>query len=92
MYLNNLLKTGFTMKCLAILLTLLLTACTSPETAYKALDDMGMKEINTGNLSIFGCAQDDFIGRKFTAKNQNGKAINGIVCNQFFKGATIRFY
>ena len=81
------------MKYIAIaLLALTLSACApmSDETATRALEAQGYTEIKFSGLSVFGCSDDDFFRKGFTAKGASGKVVDGVVCGGFFKGATVR--
>lgn len=80
------------MRTVLLVILFMLSACTDPPTAERALDDMGMKNIHVGGYSWFGCGQDDWYATKFTAINQNGKYVAGVVCNGiWFKNSTVRF-
>ena len=70
---------------------LLLAACTDKPGAYKALDDLGFKNIDVGGYSWFMCDKNDTFHTKFTAVNANGKPVSGAVCSGWLKGNTIRF-
>ena len=79
------------MKSLAILLIAILTACTSPEEAHRALKSAGYSNIKTGDYAWFACGEDDFYHTKFTAKNPAGMKTSGVVCSGLlFKISTIR--
>jgi hypothetical protein len=68
------------------------TACTDPVTAQRALDNMGFTEIETQGRAFFsGCGESDNYATRFKARNPNGKIVTGVVCNGWFKGATVRF-
>lgn len=74
------------------LLALSMYACAPmrDSTAQRALETQGFTEIQLHGLSVFGCAQDDFFRKEFTAKGASGKTVEGVVCGGFFKGATVR--
>lgn len=76
----------------ASMLTAVLAGCTSQSDAQRALESAGYTEIQSGGYDVFACSKDDFYSTKFTAKNQAGQQVNGVVCSGLlFKGATIRF-
>lgn len=80
------------MKKLVLLLALVLTACTDPKGAVRALDDLGMTDVSTGGYAVFACSKDDFYHTSFVAKNPQGKIIKGTVCSGLvFKNSTVRF-
>ena len=86
------LKMNKTAALLAICLILLLSACSSPNDATRALQGAGYTNIQTGGYKWFSCGQDDFYHTKFTATNPAGRTVSGVVCSGFlFKDATIRF-
>lgn len=76
----------------SILLALLLTACTSPTDATRALQSAGYTQISTGGFNVFACSQYDFYHTSFSATNVLGKRVSGTVCSGLlFKSATVRF-
>lgn len=79
-------------KIIFLLICIFIAGCTSKETAIKAASDMGFTNVSTGGISIFGCSDDDFLGRQFSAQNMNGKSVSGVVCSAFLKGTTLRLY
>ncbi len=80
-------------KILAILcLSVALSACSDPKAARRALDDAGFTDIETlGWAFLGGCSDKDTFVTRFRAKNAKGKTVEGVVCNGWFKGSTIRF-
>lgn len=81
------------MKALLIPALLLLTACApmSDDTARNALESAGLHDIELHGMAIFGCSEKDFFRKKFTAKNTDGKFVEGVVCGGFLKGSTVRY-
>lgn len=51
----------------------------------------GYTDIAISGYEYFGCDKNEFFHTAFTAKNQNGVVIEGIVCKGFLKNSTIRF-
>ncbi|MFA3055859.1 hypothetical protein [Acinetobacter pittii] len=74
-----------------ILIFLLLSGCSSSNDATKALKANGFTDIQTHGHAFWGCSEDDTFSTKFTAKNQHGQKVNGVVCSGWLKGSTIRF-
>lgn len=74
-----------------LLLVLLLSGCSSSNDANKALKANGFTDIHTQGYAFFGCGKDDTFSTKFTAKNQHGEKVTGVVCSDWLKGSTIRF-
>ena len=70
---------------------LLLAGCTDPPSATRALDNLGMTEIEMTGYQIFDCSQGDVFHTGFKAKNPNGKPVTGTVCAGWFKNSTVRF-
>lgn len=74
---------------------LALGACTDPEKATRALDNLGMTDIEVTGYRYFGCDNSenssDTFHTGFTAKNAKGKPVSGVVCSGWMKGATVRF-
>lgn len=80
------------MRWLVLCAGLLLAACDDPATARRALEDAGFTDVHIGGWSMFWCdSKSDMFTTTFTAKNPQGRAVSGAVCNGWFKGATIRF-
>ena len=63
---------------------------TDPEGARNTADSHGFTNIETKGYSWFGCGKGDIWHTQFTAKNENGKDVSGVVCRGFFKGSTLR--
>lgn len=79
-------------KIVAILMLGFLAACSDPKTAQRALDGMGFSDIEVLGWGPFaGCSDKDTFVTKFRAKNAKGHMVSGVVCNGWFKGATVRF-
>lgn len=77
---------------ISVALMLAVSACTNSEDAHRALRNSGYTDIQTGDYAFFACGRDDFYHTKFTAKNQQGQFVSGVVCSGLFlKGATVRF-
>lgn len=68
----------------------LLSACSSPDSATKALSRAGYSKINITGYAFFGCSEDDFFHTGFTAVGPTGVRVEGVVCSGFLKGSTIR--
>jgi hypothetical protein len=41
--------------------------------------------------SLFGCGKGDLYRTKFSAVNDKGQKVDGIVCKGIFKGSTVRY-
>jgi len=75
-----------------VIMISLLTSCTSPKDAKKALESMGYTDIKMTGYSFFACADEDFYHTGFKAQNANGKTVEGVVCSGiFFKNSYVRF-
>lgn len=59
--------------------------------ASNTIENAGLTPVEVGGFSYFSCSEDDFWQTKFTATNQNGKEVSGVVCEGIFKGSTIRY-
>lgn len=65
---------------------------TNPKDANRALDAMGMTNIEMTGYKIFACSDSDWYHTGFKAKNPQGKEVSGTVCSGlFFKNSTVRF-
>ncbi|VVE90780.1 hypothetical protein [Pandoraea bronchicola] len=75
---------------LAALLALL-SACTDPDAARRALEGAGYTNIHIDGYSFFGCGDNDDYSTAFTATGPSGVPVAGAVCSGFLtKAATIR--
>lgn len=61
-----------------------------PAGAIDTADSHGFTNVQTTGYSWFGCGKGDLWHTKFTAQNENGKDISGVVCKGLFKGSTLR--
>lgn len=68
-----------------------LSGCTQPDHAEKVLLDAGYSHIEITNYRPFACdSKDDIFATGFTAIGPTGRNVSGVVCEGFFKNATIR--
>jgi hypothetical protein len=74
----------------AAALSLAVASCSDPETAKRAVEDMGMSNVETQGYAFFGCGKDDEFHTSFTAINSSGRRVSGVVCSGYLKGATVR--
>ena len=70
---------------------LLITGCSDAEEAERALDNLGMANVETTGYSLFGCDDKDTWRTGFRDTNVNDRTVTGTVCSGLFKGATVRF-
>lgn len=72
---------------------LVLSACSDPPTAMRALENLGFTEIEITGWRAFGCSDKDDYTTGFRAKGPTGRVVTGIVCSSWGwgKGATVRF-
>lgn len=75
---------------IAVIAALALTACTSEESAVKALTSAGYSDITITGYGWFDCSEDDTFATRFKAKGPTGQAVEGTVCKGMLKGSTIR--
>ena len=76
---------------LVVLFALLLCACTNEESAMRALNGAGYKDIQMTGYSFFQCSEDDFYSTGFEAIGPTGNKVSGAVCAGFWlKGSPIR--
>ena len=67
-----------------------LSGCTDPKNATRALESAGYKDIQIEGYSFFGCGDSDTYRTEFSAVGGNGEPVEGVVCAGIFKGQTIR--
>lgn len=77
----------------ALLLPLLLTCggCTDDVNTRRTLNSAGYTDIQTRGYGWFSCGKGDDFATEFTAKNPQGRYVDGVVCCGFLKSCTIRF-
>lgn len=71
-------------------LALLLSGCTSPNNAQRALAGAGYTKVTLTGYRFFGCSEDDLYHDGFQAVGPNGQTVTGVVCGGPLKGSTIR--
>ena len=79
----------------AVLLPLLLAACTDPKAARDAAEASGFSDVETTGYEPFGCSENDEVHTGFRATNARGQRVAGVVCSQispFGKASTVRIY
>jgi hypothetical protein len=76
---------------LVLALALTATACTDNEGATRALESMGMSDIQLTGYEWTTCSDSDTFHTGFRATNQAGKKVSGVVCCGWFKDCTVRF-
>lgn len=69
----------------------ILVGCTDSTTAERALQNLGMSNIETQGYAIWGCGESDVFHTRFTARNAQGRVVTGVVCSGWLKGSTVRF-
>lgn len=75
-----------------IVMGMMLSSCNYQENAYRILEESGYSQIQLKGYDIFSCSEDDMVRTKFTAKNNAGNMVNGVVCAAPLKGSTIRLF
>ena len=78
-------------KLAIITAAMILVACTDSDEAVNVLEGMGFTDVETTGYRYFGCSEDDTFHTGFTATSPSGKEVSGVVCGDWFKGATVRF-
>lgn len=78
---------------LALSATLFLAAC-GEQDAKRAVEAYGFDSVTIGGTPWYGCGESDsfFYNQRFTALNNKGKAVSGVVCGSVFKGYTVRVF
>jgi hypothetical protein len=69
---------------------LLLTGCTSANTAQRALSGAGYTKVSLTGYRFFGCGEEDLYRDGFEAVGPTGQKVTGVVCGGILKGSTIR--
>lgn len=75
-----------------IVFALILPACEDRTSVSRALDSMGMTNVQWEGYDWAACAEDDDTHTGFSATNPQGKRVRGTVCcGAFFKNCTVRW-
>lgn len=76
-----------------LLIVYVVSIWTPGEEENRVLEDQGLSGVVLDTLSFFGCPKDQH-GYKFTAINQAGKTVNGVICkNGHFSGSwNVRYF
>ena len=75
----------------AIVATLTGCAPMNADKARRAVEAVGVTDVQINGIAILGCGEKDMFRSKFTGKDSKGNPVSGAVCGGFFKGATVRF-
>ena len=59
--------------------------------ARRVLEGQGIKVTSVGGYDFLGCSEDDQLRTRFEGVGPTGQPVSGVVCDGWFKGATIRF-
>jgi hypothetical protein len=74
---------------IAVVITL--ASCTDNERTIETLTKSGFTNVTVGGYAAFGCSDDDHFATEFTATNQTGHRVSGVVCCGLMKSCTVRF-
>lgn len=66
-------------------------SCTNDNGTRRALDDLGMYDINTTGYEPYACGKEYSYSTGFTAKNAQNKQVKGVVCCTLLDYCTVRF-
>lgn len=70
----------------------LIVGWTDPATATRALQEDNLTPVQVGGFAWLSCSRDDWYSTKFTAKNERGDIVRGVVCSGLlWKSTTVRF-
>jgi hypothetical protein len=79
-----------TMLLATTLYVVMLTGCSDPDTAIRALSGAGYDNIAITGWRATGCSDSDDFATSFSATGPTGVRVTGVVCSGLLKGATIR--
>ncbi|MDW9491691.1 hypothetical protein [Sinorhizobium meliloti] len=75
-----------------VIIAVFLAGCgVNSQSATRALEAQGMKDVKIEGYSWFGCGKEDSYSSSFSATGANGQPVTGVVCQGFWKGTTVRF-
>lgn len=72
--------------------SVLLAGCSDHSAARRALEAQGYTDIEITGYKMFGCGRDDTFRTGFRAVSQAGVLVEGVVCSDWYKGATVRTF
>lgn len=78
------------MKKTILITTLILAGCSDPDGAKRAVEALGLTDVQTHGWSAWGCGKGDDFTTRFSATNAQGKRVTGVVCGGWLKGSTVR--
>ena len=65
---------------------------TDPEQAKAVLEQEGLKPLEVGGRSVFDCANGEKVSTKFTALNNKGVKVSGVVCRGILSDSSVIRY
>ena len=71
-------------------LTCLMTACTDPAGAKRALEAQGMVGVELTGYDFFACGKGDEMHTGFNAYTASGMKVSGAVCRGWLSGSQVR--
>jgi len=74
----------------ALVLFLLVSACTDESRAARILRAQGYKNVTIEGYRWFSCSKDDTYHTGFSAVAPSGEAVEGVVCCGIMKNCTVR--
>lgn len=87
----NALRLKVLFACALVAIIFFLTGCTDNAKAEKVLRSQGYRDIHLTGYRYWGCSKDDSFHTGFRAVSASGAEATGVVCSDWFKGATVRF-
>lgn len=79
------------MRIIILLALLFISGCLNSFKMYEVIKQDGVESAQITNRSLFGCSKDDRISMNFTGV-KNNKPVTGVICGDFLKGYTLRYF
>ncbi len=82
------------MTAVLLVLSLSILSCQSTDNYKKGklqLKNMGYTNVKSQGYALFCCSENDIYSTHFTAKDKQGKTVEGCICSGLTKGITVRF-
>ena len=54
------------------------------------IESQGYSDVKIEGVAWIGCSKEDSFKKKFTAKDRNGRTVEGVACSGYLKGTTVR--
>lgn len=68
-----------------------LAACTDAPSAIRAVEAVGLENVQTTGYRYFGCGKEYVYHTGFEATNVRGQKVSGVACSGWLIGTAVKF-